>query len=324
MSDLKQADIQELIRYIRKKTKKGPGYVWDFNDLTFREFVNGATGCNIDDKKYKTNGTSKEKRLREFLTIEENSKVKLLLEELLDYGTRRKFLLTTHIKNMKKIINNLKKYEKNIEINENTIKNKNEERILLKEIKDKISKGQYEFAIDRLHTLLKYKYEAIFKSIKKDLKGKTLDTISGELNNILRVNNVFKESTTFSILSATKKIMKELFDEYAAKEKATVGEAMREELEKDKEAHTKAIQINIDTYKLFRQESKEVLDEIHCQRVAIYLFHNGNSTPYGYPFAKITCAHDYTSHGTIGTIRGENQKSAQRPSCFPDTDGRFP
>ena len=35
MSDLKQADIQELMRYIRKKTKKGPGYVWDFNDLTF-------------------------------------------------------------------------------------------------------------------------------------------------------------------------------------------------------------------------------------------------------------------------------------------------
>ena len=40
MSDLKPADIQELMRFIRKKTKKGPGYVWDFNDLTFREFVN--------------------------------------------------------------------------------------------------------------------------------------------------------------------------------------------------------------------------------------------------------------------------------------------
>ena len=113
---------------------------------------------------------------------------------------------------MKKIINDLKKYEKNIEINENIIKTKTEERTLLKEIKDKISKGQYEFAIDRLHTLLKYKYEAIFKSLKKDLKGETLDTISGELNNILRVNNVFKESTTFSILSATKKIMKDFDD----------------------------------------------------------------------------------------------------------------
>ena len=103
MSDLKPADIQELMRYIRKKTKKGPGYVWDFNDLTFREFVNWATGCNIDDKKYKTNGTSKEKRLREFLTIEENSKVKLLLEELLDYGTRRKLIKIKNKKKKKKI-----------------------------------------------------------------------------------------------------------------------------------------------------------------------------------------------------------------------------
>ena len=46
------------------------------------------------------------------------------------------FSIEGWMKNMKKIINDLKKYEKNIEINENTIKNKNEERILLKEIKD--------------------------------------------------------------------------------------------------------------------------------------------------------------------------------------------
>ena len=38
-----------------------------------------------------------------------------------------------------------------------------------------------------------------------------IDT-SGELNNILRANNVFKESTTFSILSGTKKIMKDFDD----------------------------------------------------------------------------------------------------------------
>ena len=62
MSDLKPADIQEIMRYIRKKTKKGPGYVWDFNDLTFREFVNGATGCNIDDKKYNIIFLAKDKK----------------------------------------------------------------------------------------------------------------------------------------------------------------------------------------------------------------------------------------------------------------------
>lgn len=212
MSDLKSADVQEIMRYIRKKTKKGAGYVWDFNDITFQEFIEGCTGCNIDSDKYKEKGSSKEKRLRQFLIVEENSRVILLLEELLDYGTRRNLLLKTYILEMNRIIKNLKKYEKTLQVKDSAIKNKKEEELLLKEIKEKISKYQYEFAIDRLHTLLKYKFEAIFKSIDKEIKGETLDSITGELNNILRTNEVFKEKTTFSILSATKKIMKDFDD----------------------------------------------------------------------------------------------------------------
>ncbi len=75
-----------------------------------------------------------------------------------------------------RMMKELEKYEKTIDINSNTVKNKKEEDMLLKHIKERLSKGEYEFAIDRLHTLLKYKFEAIFK-----------------------------ESTTFSILTATKK-----------------------------------------------------------------------------------------------------------------------
>jgi len=212
MSDLKSADVQEILRYIRKKTKKGPGYIWDFNDTTFQEFIEGCTGCNIDSDKYKSKGTSKEKRLRQFLILEENSRVILLLEELLDYGTRRNLLLKTYIPELNKIIKRLKKYEKTLQVKESAIKNKKEEEMLLKEIKEKISKYQYEFAIDRIHTLLKYKFEAIFKTMNKQVKGETLDSITGELNNILRTNEVFKEKTTFSILSATKKIMKDFDD----------------------------------------------------------------------------------------------------------------
>ena len=212
MSDLKPAEIQEITRYIRRKTKKGNGYVWDFNNITFQEFVEGCTGCNIDDQRYKEKGNSKEKRLRQFLIVEENSRVILLLEELVDYGTRRNLLLKTHIAEMNKIIKNLKKYEKTIEIKDSTIKSKKEEELLLKEVKEKISKYQYEFAIDRLHTLLKYKYEAIFKTINREIKGENMDSIAGELNNILRENEVFKEKTTFSILSAPKKIMKDFDD----------------------------------------------------------------------------------------------------------------
>ena len=55
MSDLKPADIQEIIRYIKKKTKKGAGKVWDFNDTTFQEFIQGCTECDINSEKYKVN-----------------------------------------------------------------------------------------------------------------------------------------------------------------------------------------------------------------------------------------------------------------------------
>lgn len=187
------------------------GEIFDIDNKKFFAFGGARSHdiqegiLNLDEEKYKGKGTSKEKRFRQFLIIEENSRVILLLEEIVDYGIRRNLLLKTYVPKINKIIKELKKYEKTIEIKESTIKNKKEEEILLKEIKEKISKFQYEFAIDRLHTLLKYKYEAIFKSINREIKGETLDAISGELNNILRINNVFKEKTTFSILSATKK-----------------------------------------------------------------------------------------------------------------------
>lgn len=209
MSDLKPADIEEIMGFIAKKTKKGKGYVWNFSDQTFKDFVEGCTGCDIDSKKYQSNeeGNSKAKRLRRFIRDENNDKVTLLLEEIVDYGKRKNLLLKTHIPKLQKIIRELKKYENTITISKDTVKNKKEEEILLKEIKEKISRGQYEFVIDRLHTLFRYKFEAIFKEIRCEIKGETLDSIAGQLNNILRKDEIFKESTTFRILSATQKIM---------------------------------------------------------------------------------------------------------------------
>ena len=214
MSDLKAIDIEEFMGFIEKTTKKGKGYVWDFSDYKFKSFVEECTGSNIDDEKYKDDeeGNSKAKRLRRYIKNEENIKAKQLINGLLDYGTKKGFLLKSYIPKIKKIIKELEKNEKTLEINSNTVKNKKEEEVLLKHIKERLSKGEYEFAIDRLHTLLKYKFEAIFKEIGKSIQGERLDSITGELNNILRENETFKESTTFSILTATKKIMKSFDD----------------------------------------------------------------------------------------------------------------
>jgi predicted nucleotide-binding protein len=61
----------------------GSGYVWRFSDKTFREFVHGTTGRNIEDEKYKTSGTSKANRLRTFWVKESDKIVGKLLNEML-------------------------------------------------------------------------------------------------------------------------------------------------------------------------------------------------------------------------------------------------
>ena len=44
--------------------------------------------------------------------------------------------------------------------------------------------------------------------------------------------------------------------------------------------------------------------KLGCSRVAIYVFHNGNSSLYGLPFFKMSCISEYMSHSDIHTMRG--------------------
>lgn len=67
-----------VIRHIDKQLLEsafgmGNGYVLNFSDKTFAEYF-ASIGINIDDDKYKVNGTSKAARLRAFWNIE-NAKV---------------------------------------------------------------------------------------------------------------------------------------------------------------------------------------------------------------------------------------------------------
>lgn len=50
---------------------RGAGYVLEFSDTTFPLFFDEEFGIDIDHEKYRTNGGSKGKRLRTFLTIED-------------------------------------------------------------------------------------------------------------------------------------------------------------------------------------------------------------------------------------------------------------
>ena len=61
------------------------GYVLDFSDRTFGEFVFEVVGIDIHDEKYTMEGTSKAKKLRGFLKLESDHTVGKLLLALIAY-----------------------------------------------------------------------------------------------------------------------------------------------------------------------------------------------------------------------------------------------
>ncbi len=88
--------------------------------------------------------------------------------------------------------------------------------------------------------------------------------------------------------------------------KAAAHEAVEEESEKQRKSQKTAISAYIDANLAFKDASRIAVNKTGCQRIAIYLFHNGNTTPYGYHFAKMTCVHEWTRNA-VATVRGQNQ-----------------
>jgi len=82
MSDLTSLEKRKLEQVLGM----GSGWVLDFSDRTFAEFVLESTGRNIDEDKYHENGRSKAKRLRTFWQKEPNPVVGKLLGDMIDYS----------------------------------------------------------------------------------------------------------------------------------------------------------------------------------------------------------------------------------------------
>lgn len=208
MSNLKETDIIVIEKMIERKTD-GKGYVWDFTNDTFKQFVESYTGLNIYDEKYlRDNGSSKMKRLKTFLSIEEDAYVIMLLNGICDYGKKRNYLYKSNMDELQKYIRKLKQTEKNIEFDKNLYKEAKKIDILVNDINDKVSKKQYELAIDRLHTFFKGYIENVCQQLSIDITDKSLDALYGELLKFVHDNEIFEEGVTKDILSSSKKIMK--------------------------------------------------------------------------------------------------------------------
>jgi hypothetical protein len=71
-------------RKFEKLLGMSSGYVLDFSNRTFAEFVTDTTGLNIYDARYDYGSGSKANRLRKFWQIEENGVVAKLMGDMLD------------------------------------------------------------------------------------------------------------------------------------------------------------------------------------------------------------------------------------------------
>lgn len=78
---MSEINIRDKVK-IEKFLGMSSGYVADFSDRTFHEFVGVVTGLDIDDEKYHYASNSKANRLRQFIKVEEDHVVGKLLQEM--------------------------------------------------------------------------------------------------------------------------------------------------------------------------------------------------------------------------------------------------
>jgi hypothetical protein len=81
MSNLSYAEKTRLANLF----EMGGGYVLDFTNRAFQEFVFDSVGRNIDDPKYASASGSKANRLRAFWEKEPNHVVGKILKDLLKH-----------------------------------------------------------------------------------------------------------------------------------------------------------------------------------------------------------------------------------------------
>ena len=86
MSDLTGIEKMKLENFLQM----GSGYVLDFTNRAFQEFILDCLGIDIYDDKYEYASGSKANRLREFWRKEPNYTVGKLLSDFLEYWKAQK------------------------------------------------------------------------------------------------------------------------------------------------------------------------------------------------------------------------------------------
>lgn len=206
MSDLSNIEKRKLERDLGM----GSGYILNFSNRTFAEFMEEIANVDIYSERYDYGSGSKANRMRAFWEQESNYAVAQVLEALLnDWGEYAGFSANPPSDNFSKIIRRLKESAPVPEIN--AIKANTEEKgfeALAKAVRGSIENNKPEEGLDRLHTfLVKYFRSLCDKYGIEFNNNKPLHSLVGEYIKAIKSEGLIESEITERILKSTISIM---------------------------------------------------------------------------------------------------------------------
>lgn len=185
MADLTYIEKANIENFLGMKS----GYVFDFSDRTFQEFVGEAVGLDINDEKYHYSSNSKANRLRQFIKTESNYTLGKLLAAFCDYWLSKVHTGEIDPRNDENIYKECLKISEKLK-QESTFEHidaiqpnvdDRDFKLLAKSIKESIEKNEPEVALDRLHTFtFRYLRELCEKHKITNEKSESLNAIFGK------------------------------------------------------------------------------------------------------------------------------------------------
>lgn len=150
MAELTNLEKRQLERLLGM----GSGYVLDFSNRTFAEFVMDSTGRDPYDARYDYGSGSKANRLRGFWEAEPNRVVGKLVSDMLEYartlpGEHEDALFEQCGRAVARLMQDSPVQELNSLV---ALGNERDFEIVAKAVKDAIERDEPETGLDRLHT----------------------------------------------------------------------------------------------------------------------------------------------------------------------------
>lgn len=202
MSDLSFTEKSKL----ESQFKMREGYVLDFSNRTFAEFVLDSTGRDIYDGKYSISGTSQANHLRTFWTVEPNHVAGKLIADFLEYCSPANGNAVDPVfESCSRIASRLRRGAPIDEFDAITPNGAGRDfEVLARAVRDAIKKNELEAGLDRLHTfVLKYvRSVCVARGISAE-RDKPLHSLVGGYVKQLRDGGPIESDMTERILKSS-------------------------------------------------------------------------------------------------------------------------